>query len=1189
MQIYLLRKIIAMSKFFFFMAWLQCLFMTTAFANNGYAQLLENASISNDWRKVKLEAAFADIQQQTNFFFTYDSKQIEKVTITSSNEELPLLEVLKFIASQTGLKFSIADDLILVDYDKDESNSAKLTRKEILLPPLQQLEQLTFDVVYQVKLQNVAADQIIKGKVIDVNGQPLVGATVQAKDMQTGTVSDVDGSFSLAVPDNAKNVVLVVSYVGYLTKEVIWDGNEVAVVLMEDVERLDEVLVIGYGTGTKEKFNGASSKVDNERINNYSAASLDQAIAGTIAGVQISGNNKNPGENSVIQIRGINTLTAGTNPLIVVDGNPLTEGSSLSSINTQDIESISVLKDAASAAIYGSRASNGVILITTKKGQEGKLQVTYDGYIGVQQRIDKFELTDAYETAQFDFDARNFGYISGGKSRSITDDNATRDANKGGKRSRIQPFLQDYLDGKPGLTNTDWADAVFRDAPQQNHYLNFSGGNNSTDYAISFGYFDADNIVIDSDYERYTNNFKLNTQINDRIKFGIASNITISNAQPIGYSAWSDFSISNAPDPAQAIFLMFPYYSVYNEDGSLAVATQLEDNNANWDGPISGNAVATMELTDYTERFFRVFGSTFLEIELLEDLTFKTSLGGDFNSGVEEFFSPTTLGNYRTPVANSTAIGYKEDNKRENFINENLLTYDKSFGKHSLNVLGGYSYQQEQRNNVRLQSTDFVDDNLRNISGATNPTATNSSSKWVLTSLFGRVQYDFSSKYSLSASLRRDGSSRFGENTKFGDFASLSAGWVISNESFFPQNSLISFAKARVSWGQTGNNQIGDFAAIALIGEDNYVIDGTLEAGSYTQTSPNADLSWETNTSFNIGADLGLMNNKLFLSAEYYVSNTTDLLLSVPVPQQSGFSSSLQNIGELENRGFELELRGTGYKVGQINLGFNANWATTENEVIALGNDQNQIIQNNGIDFITAIGQPMAQMYVYDILDVYRTQEQIDGDPIKPLAGTEVGDYVVRDANGDGKITSDDRTPSGDFNPDFTYGFGINADYKGFDLSLQFNGIEGRKAVDRMVWYAESGEGFFVPSQYYYDNYFSDRNPDGFLRRPDFASFSSAGRLTRNSTLNILDADYFRLRSLQFGYTLPTVMTQRFGVQSLRLYITGNNIFNLSDYRGYNPDGIDNSSNTRQTLTRGYITTTNPLTRFVAFGVNVKF
>ncbi|MEL6274722.1 MAG: SusC/RagA family TonB-linked outer membrane protein, partial [Bacteroidota bacterium] len=760
-----------------------------------------------------------------------------------------------------------------------------------------------------------------------------------------------------------------------------FDNNQtsLAITLVEEVETLDDIIVIGYGTGTKEKFNGAVSQVENEQINNYSSATFEQAIAGTIAGVQIIGNGKNPGDNSVIQIRGVNTLTAGTNPLIVVDGNPLTEGSSLSSINNQDIASLHILKDAASAAIYGSRASNGVILITTKKGEVGKPRVTYDSYLGFQERIDNFELADAYATARFDANARNFGYLSGGTGRNITDDNAIRDANGGGKRSRIQPFLANYLAGTPNLTNTDWLDAVFRVAPQQNHYLNLSGGSTSTNYSISFGYFGQDNIIISSDYERYTNNFRLNADLSDKIRFGISSNLAFANANLTGERGWSDFNLNNQPDPAFAVILMHPYYSIYDEDGALAVDTQLQDNNDNWDGPISGNAVASAELTDHTQQFFRAFGNTFLEFEPIWGLKFKTFFGGDYSRGVEEFFAPSFLGQYRTPVENSRATAFKSDTKRGNFITENLLTFERSFGHHNLAFLGGYSYQQEVADRLHLESQDFTDDNLRNIAGAVNPVATSTRSKWSLESVFARLQYNFSNRYSFSGSFRRDGSSRFGANTKYGNFASFSVGWTLSNESFFPKTDLISFTKLRISWGQTGNNQIGDFASVALVDQDNYVNDGELESGSFISTSPNADLSWETNTALNWGLDLGLIENRLFLTAEYYTSKTTDLLLNVPVPQQSGFSESLQNIGELENRGFELELRGAGFKLGQLHWSFNANLTTNKNEIIALGAGQYQIIANNGgMGFLTRVGGTVAQFYAYDIIGVYRSQEELE-------------------------------------------------------------------------------------------------------------------------------------------------------------------------------------------------------------------
>lgn len=1185
MKLFLSKSIIQMSKYIFYLSVIQISFTSFAFAHAVNGQDLESISVTGHWDNNKFIDVLKDLQHETDYFFSYSYDAVDDIRITSNSENYNLKSLLAFISAETGLSFKINNKSVYVYHAEMSDKNVR----RVYIP--QMIDHIIPSLSYKLLINPLKYidERTIKGRLIDEKGDALIGATVQIKGSNIGTITDLDGAFSLSLPDSG-DVVLVLSYIGYQTKEVLVNGqNELTIIMNQNKTLLDEVVVIGYGTGSKEKFNGSISTVNNDNLNEYSTNSFDQALTGKISGVQIIGNNKNPDENTIIQIRGLNTLTAGSRPLIVVDGNPLTEGTPFSSINPQDIESISILKDAASAAIYGSRASNGVILVTTKKGEDGKLKVTYDVYSGIQQRIDKMELVDAYEYAQYDYDARNNGYVSGGANRSINDSNEVRDSKGGGKRSRIQPFLQDYLDGKPGLTNTDWADAVFRNALQTNHYLNLSGGNKKTDYSISFGYYNQDNIIIESGYKRLTNNIKLNSEINNRIRFGISSNISLNNTDPVGDRAWSDFTLSAGPDPAYAIFLMQPYYPINNEDGTYAYVNQLNDNNANWDGSISGNIVAQVKSVDFKRQAFRFFGNTYLEIDLLKGLKFKTTLGGDYNSGNEEFFAPNFLGNYRTPVANALTLARKNDNIRQNFINENLMTYDKTIGKSNFNILGGYSYQEEFTNSVNLESNAFVDNSVRNVSGGTTITATNSSGKWALESYFTRLQYGFDNKYFLSGSYRVDGSSRFGANTKYGNFASLSAGWTLSNEKFFPKDGAISFTKLRFSLGQTGNNQIGNFASTSLIGQDNYVWDGKLGAGAFTSTAPNPDLSWETNTSVNYGIDLGLMNNRFLFTAEYYVSNTTDLLLNVPVPEQSGFSSSLQNIGELQNKGFEFEAKGNDFKIGKLTLDINANFSTTQNKVLALGQGQNQIITSNRIDFLTKVGLPVSQMYVYDLIGVYESTEEVKADPIKPLAGTEKGDYIVRDVNGDGKISPDDRTVVGDYNPDFTYGFGVNASYKNFDLSAQFFGIEGRKVVDYFLFSSETGEGFTVPTKYYYENYLSERNPEGTLRSPDFASYSSAARLTNNGTQMVHDADYLRLRSLQLGYTLTNNKLKKVGIQGLRFYITGNNVLNFTKYRGYNPDGIDDRNNTTQTLSRGVMNTTQPLTRFTAIGINIKF
>ena len=1144
------------------------LLLTSMFAlqaNDGYSQ---RTKITLDLESVKVGQLIDVIEEKTEYRFLFMIEDVDLnriVSIKAKNERVR--RILDSVFEGINIDYVIDDRQI------------SLTKRKFLKPVIPETS--------CIKVQSS-----ISGTITDENNAPLPGANIVEKGTTNGTQTDFDGKFSINV--TGQDAVLVVSYIGFITKEVSANTeDELTITLEEDSAKLDEVVVVGYGTSTKEKFNGSVSKIESKKLNTFSSTNFEQALSGTVSGVQVLSNGKNPGDNSVIQIRGINTLTAGGSPLIVVDGNPLSEGSSLSSVNTNDIETINILKDAASASIYGSRASNGVILITTKKGISGDIKVSYNTYAGFQSRIDKFELADAYDTAQFDADARNFGYLSGGAGRSITDDNATRDANGGGRRSRIPTYLQGYLDGTPGLTNTDWLDEVFRDAFQQNHFLNLSGGDEKSNYSVSLGYLSQDNIIVGSDYNRYTNNIRFNSQISDRVKVGVNLNTSYSDSNPSGDTGWSETRLGRGrqADPAFSVVLMQPYYNAFNTDGSLNIAEQINDNNDNWDGPISENTLAQVLLSDFTRDEFRVFGNLFAEFELVDNLKIRSSFGGDYNKTTEEYFAPSSFGNYRTPIANTTSQGAKYDTTRENFIVENVLNYRKEINKHSFDLLLGHSYQQEFRNETDLESLDFADDNIRNVSGATAINAESRSSKWALDSYFTRLQYDFDNKYTLSASIRRDGSSRFGDNTKYGNFASLSGGWVLSNESFFPEDSFVNYAKVRASWGETGNSQISDFGSVSLITQDNYVVDGTLTSGVNTSTSPNPDLSWETNTATNFGLDLGFMNNKLFLTAEYYISNTTDLLLDVPVPQQTGFSQSLQNIGEIENKGFELELKGRDFSItDEFKIGFNANFSTTENEVKALGNGQDQILfSTTGSDFITKVGESVSEFYNVNVIGVYKTQAEIDSDPITPLAGTEVGDYIVEDVNGDGVVTIDDRTSQGDFNPDFTYGLGFTIDYKGFDLAAQFTGVEGRKVVDQLVFRAESGEGFFIPTQYYADNYFTDSNPDGFLRRPDFSSFSSAGRITRKSNLTILDGDYFRLRSLQLGYTLSDEINKKLGVEKFRIYFTGNNIFNITSYRGYNSEALDTRSNERQSLGRGYINSASPLTRFLALGLDVKF
>ena len=1138
--------------------------LTTLFALQANESYGQKTKLSLDYQSIRVDNLIDKIETSTEFRFIFKMNAVElDRTVSISVQDETINRVLDKVFGGTKTAYRILNRRIYLTENKEGYSKVNSSVQKAI----------------NVQLT-------VTGTVTDENGSPMPGASIVEKGTANGTTTDFDGNFTLDISD--QNAVLVVSYIGFESKQLtVGNENQLIVQLQLDASQLDEVVVIGYGTQEKTKFNGAVSKIRNEKLNQYSNSNFEQALVGNLPGVQVFDNGKSPGQDGTIQIRGINTLTAGTYPLIVVDGIPLTEGSSLSSINTRDIESLNVLKDAASASIYGSRAANGVILITTKKGtREGDVQITYDAYLGVNRKIDNFQLVDAYDAAVYLSEARNNSYISKNPSlHNITDDNATRLANGAGKRDLIPTYLQDYLNGVPGLTNTNWEDEVYRSAYQQNHYLNIKGGTKKTDFSISFGYLNQESIVIFSDFERFNNVTSINTKLSDKFKFGVNINTSLSNSNLTGTNAWTLLPA----DPGHGFILMYPYYPVYNDDGTYAISAQLNDMNNNWDGPISENQVVSADYTKNFERNFRVFGSTYVELEPIPRLKLKSSFGGDYRYIFSDVFTPSTIGNYRQTADNNPARSHQDNRRSENFIIENTADYSFALDRHNFNLLVGHSFQKESTFFTRVVGTDFIDDNIDNVSGATNFTVNNIRSQWALSSLFSRLQYGFDDKYFLSASYRRDGSSRFGSSTRYAPFVSYSGGWAFSEESFFPENRILNYGKFRLSWGQSGNNQIGDFRSLSLLEADNYNLNGALVSGIGIDSAPNDNLSWETSTSTNLGLDLGLFKNRFSITAEYYKTNTTDLLLDVPVPQQTGFSESLQNIGKLENTGFELDLRYNDIKIGKLGLGLNANLTTSNNEVKALAPNQKRIIRNDDwMDFLTEVGGPIAQLYSYDIMGVFKSQEEIDeatNSGVVPLSGTQVGDYIVRDVNGDGVITPDDRTTLGDYNSELVYGFGITLNYKGFDFSAQFDGIEGRKLFDRMFRLLESGDGFMIPTQYYFDNYFHPtRNPDGFFAEPNFNQ-SASRRTTRASSINVLDADYFRLRSVQLGYSLPVELTQKFGISKMRIYFTGNNLFQISGYRGLYSDGIRNAN----VLSRGMNFNGTPISRFMALGFTLNF
>jgi TonB-linked SusC/RagA family outer membrane protein len=500
-------------------------------------------------------------------------------------------------------------------------------------------------------------------------------------------------------------------------------------------------------------------------------------------------------------------------------------------------------------------------------------------------------------------------------------------------------------------------------------------------------------------------------------------------------------------------------------------------------------------------------------------------------------------------------------------------------------MVAGYTFQKEEGSSTTVNGTSIPDDNIQNIAGASSFSASHSRYAWAQISWLARAQYFYKERYQFSASARRDGSSRFGADTKWGIFSSAAAGWVLSMEPFFPKNDVISFAKLRASWGQTGNDQIGSYGSIALVNQTNYVYGTSLATGYVTSSSPNPNLSWETRSSSNIGLDLNFFDSRFSFSTNYYRSITTDLLLDVPVPQQSGYSSSTQNIGRMSNTGFEFELGGNNIQLGKVTWTFNGNLSTNKNEILALVPDQTEIISGYQGSHRTGVGGPIGELYGYNILGVYKTQEEIDNTP--HFSGTVTGDYIVEDLNKDGIVDTNDKKGFGSYEPKLVWGFNSTFKYGQFEFGFLLNGIEGRKKYDYgLAVVLEVGEGWSTPSTYYFENrYHPVNNPDGFLAQPNYGNFTSARQQTRSSSIMFKDADYIRLRQLQIAYNLPKVALDKLRISGMRIYISGNNLVTLTDYLGFNPDSSSGSL-----LTLGYGgNAVTPISKSVILGVNVSF
>lgn len=1098
--------------------------------------------------KVSLKTAFEKIEKASKYKIAYNATIVDaNRTVTVSKTKGDAMDLLREVLADAGYGYEVNGNYITV---KPQANKQK---------------------------QGNSKKRTVKGRVVDANGEPIIGASVRIKGSGQGAITDIDGNYSLDnVPDGA---TLEVSYVGFSSKNIsTGTRSQLDVTLAEDVNVLNEVVAIGYGTTTVKSSAGSISSIKADAISTTLSSNFADALSGQVTGVQVIQPSGQPGTEDQIRVRGIGTLTAGSSPLIVVDGFPLSEGSTLSSINTASIESIEVLKDAASTAIYGSRGANGVIMVKTKAGSTAKPSVNLSATWGWQSRNDRVELVGAYDFATFLKEARNTGYVNKNPTkRSETDTNEQRKKNKASKRELIPDYIVPYLNGEQGLTDTDWFDEIMRTASVRNYDLSVSGGSDKFKYNFTGGYMKQDGIVIGTDFEKYSANVNLSFKPSKAITIGTSLFPSYSKRHTTrGDELYGSTLLSSA-------IITYPFFSPYNEDGSYAISEQIKANKE-YDGALNENPVAWANMVDSERRRARFFGNVYAEVEIIKGLKYKLNIGGDYESMKYKYFKPSTIGQYRT-AAPYPAAAENNQSDLKNYLIENTLNYstylDKG-AKHHVDFLLGQSYQREDYEKTNITASGFTDNSIRNIAGGSTYGVTASQYAWSMISYFGRVNYSLLDRYLLNVSYRRDGSSRFGKNSKWGSFPAVSGAWILSSEPFMNRvKNVIDYAKVRVSWGKSGNNQIPNFGSLAVLKKSDYIFNGELVSGSLISTSPNPDLSWEKTSTLNIGLNIVLFKY-LGIDMDFYRATTNGLLLDVPVPEQSGYDTSLQNIGKLRNTGFEAKLyTAKPLQLGKVGWNSNFTLSTNKDKVLALAPGQTQIITRNNI---TRVGHSIGELYGYEVIGIYKTQEDLDKYP--HMSGTQLGDYIIKDLDGDNKITTKDKKSWGSPSPKVILGWNNTINYMGFELTIDLYSELGKKKYNHTTNVLNCGEGFGLCSKDYFKNRWHPvDNPNGTWVTPNMGNYSNTRKQGLYSNLYYDNASFLQLRTLKLAYNLPQSLLAKVGIARAQVYFLGNNLLMLTPYKGFNVQGEDHSD----VLQQGAEYFTYPMARTLSVGLNVTF
>ncbi|MEL7833727.1 TonB-dependent receptor [Fodinibius sp. Rm-B-1B1-1] len=1185
--------------------WRRCLFMAIA------SFLL--IGMTNEANAQYYTSNTSQVYENDSYYLVEQySDNISELSKTISYEatQVPIKSILQSVAKEGELGIAFNADLDFLQEKKDVSfknvkvgtalqevlkgtgYQAGITRtREIVL-----VKKAPLDVK-----DTEQALQDISGRVVDAEtGEPLPGVNIFVEGTNTGTTSDENGEFSLTIPDDSE--VLVFSFIGYERLEVeIGDRTTFNVEMSPDVEALEDVVVVGYGTQQKNEVTGSITSVQAEDLQLVPESSFESALQGKMAGVNVASPTGEPGSSPQITIRGTGSISAGNDPLIVVDGVPLSKNSDLqgnlesrrasfqpqkanpmATINPKDIQSIEVLKDASASAIYGSRGSNGVILITTKSGSKDDFQVNFSAYGGVSSVMNKPHMMNAEEIIEYTQDSRNNAL-----NQDYPNVNYDAESNQG----RIDPQTGDELGTNYLLpdkyvnwdgTDTDWLDLVLSDAAIQNYDLSLSGGSENIRYSISGGYLNQGGIVEGSSFDRYSLRANVIADVSDAVELGV--NVNSSFSQHDRLPAGAPY-FASPPGIIYSAMVHSPVIKPRNPDGT---PNQLNGQSYLGGGTTTAsNPLAIMDAVDETIKNNRIFGNVYGQYTISDNFEFKSMLGYDIDDYQRSFY----LGNdllYRTatepdPYAQSSAAqGF-------NWVWENTLNYSNTFGDHSINALAGYTAQMQQDERNMVFAENFPDDQVKTISGGVVTSGDQVKEEWSLVSALARVNYTYQNKYLLTATIRSDRSSRFGPNNQTGIFPSGSLGWRLTEESFMSGQDLFNELKLRVSYGVTGNFSIPNYGSVGLLEEANYILNDSEVSGLGPETIGDENLSWETTYSMDVGLDFALMEDRIYGSVDYYDSITKDLLLDVTVPSVTGYTTALTNIGEVSNKGFEFQITSRNI-VGDFQWSTDLNFGSNQNEVQALGPQGDPIISAGGAGqrHITRIGDEIGSYYGYVVDGIYQSQEEIDNAPNDTQAGSggaRPGDFRFKDVNGDGQITPDDRTVTGSYHPDFTYGITNRFAYKGFDMNVFIQGVQGREILNLTARHMRNGEANFNSYAVLNNRWRSPDNPgNGEHPRADRLT-GTHGNNNRPSSYQVEDGSYLRIKRVTLGYNLPNNLIGKYA-RSVRVYGSVNNLAIFTDYTGFNPEVSLQASNS---LTPGEDYGAYPLSRTIQLGIDISF